>query len=443
MKDKINNLVYGSPDESALEKMNSSSSLINVDPKEISFPPPSSNASNETISEILKIKQALSDIKWEEETFNKVADDNPVDIFMSAAIQNGLEFDQDYFKNIKNELVSIILNLKYRYNRPRPFQLAKAHGIDFNQVKTKTTKTPSYPSGQAIQAHVIGNILSKMYPKYENLFQNIADRISLSRFQMGVHFISDIIAGKEIAMLIEDKVQMPFEVREMKASSIREITRQFMSESYKTGEPEKLRVLDFDDTIAMTVERVRIETDTGPKLISSQEFATYEPEEGEYLDKNLAFKEFDKVDINSAKPVPFITDLLQSFVTGDSMILVLTARNQIVEPFVLDFLEKQLGISSARERVVVVGVGDKSPEKKVEVIKDYIDKMPSIQFVSFYDDSGKNVIAVKKFLEAEGKRNDVRQVIIDKRGSVKLVKPRDSEEEDIGLREMTRRFLSS
>ena len=282
-----------------------------------------------------------------------------------------------------------------------------------------------------------------MYPKYENLFQNIADRISLSRFQMGVHFISDIIAGKEIAMLIEDKVQMPFEVREMKASSIREITRQFMSESYKTGEPEKLRVLDFDDTIAMTVERVRIETDTGPKLISSQEFATYEPEEGEYLDKNLAFKEFDKVDINSAKPVPFITDLLQSFVTGDSMILVLTARNQIVEPFVLDFLEKQLGISSARERVVVVGVGDKSPEKKVEVIKDYIDKMPSIQFVSFYDDSGKNVIAVKKFLEAEGKRNDVRQVIIDKRGSVKLVKPRDSEEEDIGLREMTRRFLSS
>ena len=52
---------------------------------------------------------------------------------------------------------------------------------------------------------------------------------------------------------------------------------------------EKLRVLDFDDTIANTTERVRVETPAGPKLISSSEFAVYDFAPGETLDPNIAF----------------------------------------------------------------------------------------------------------------------------------------------------------
>ena len=138
---------------------------------------------------------------------------------------------------------------------------------------------------------------------------------------------------------------------------------------------EKLRVLDFDDTIANTTERVRIETPQGPKMISSAEFATYQFKQGESLDPDVAFEEFDSVDINSATPVPLVSDILKSFAAAASegrKILILTARSQVVEPYVLEFLEKSLGIKNANSFVDVVGVGDKDPIKKVEVISDYI-----------------------------------------------------------------------
>ena len=77
--------------------------------------------------------------------------------------------------------------------------------------------------------------------------------------------------------------------------------------------PEKLRVLDFDDTIAITSEKVRIETPAGPKMISSKEFAIYELQPGEKIDPELAFTEFGTVDVAGAQPIPVVSDLLKSF----------------------------------------------------------------------------------------------------------------------------------
>lgn len=186
---------------------------------------------------------------------------------------------------------------------------------------------------------------------------------------------------------------------------------------------EKLRVLDFDDTIANTTERVRVETPDGPKLISSSEFAVYDFKPGESLDPNIAFEEFDKVDVDAASPVPFVSDLLKTFAAAKGegrKILILTARGQAVEPHVLKFLEKRLGIKNPSSIVDVIGVGNKDPIKKVEVISEYLSLHPTIKFVSFYDDSGKNVRAVKKYLDAMGIRSDVRQVVSDELGNVSL-----------------------
>jgi len=216
------------------------------------------------------------------------------------------------------------------------------------------------------------------------------------------------------------------------------LLRALIREQIKDLAPEKLRVLDFDDTIAYTTERVRVETpgiEPGYKMISSEEFAIYDLAKDEYFDPDVAFTEFSKVDINLAEPVSLVADLLTTFVkaAGNRKVLILTARGPDVEPFVMEFLEKKLGIKNPSDKIDFVGVNSKDPMAKVRVIKQYLQDHSEIKFVSFYDDSGKNVNAVKAFIDKlnfrrdddEKIRNDIRRVVSDEEGNVRLVKPED------------------
>ena len=207
------------------------------------------------------------------------------------------------------------------------------------------------------------------------------------------------------------------------------------------------RVLDFDDTIANTTERVLITTGngTGIKPISSKQFAVYELLPGETIDPDIAFQEFNKVDINAAQPVPFVSDLLKTFATtpGNRKVLILTARGNEVGPFVMRFLEERLGIPNPQSKVDFIGVNSKDPMAKVKEIETYLDTHPTIKFVSFYDDSGKNVKAVSDFLNSRGIKKDVRQVITDDDGNVKLVTAEEEIYESLDFRRITRNFLRS
>jgi len=213
---------------------------------------------------------------------------------------------------------------------------------------------------------------------------------------------------------------------------------------FENENPEKLRVLDFDDTIAHTTERVRVETpgeDQPFKMITSDKFATYELGQGERFDPDRAFEEFSRVDVEKAEPIPFISDLLKTFVdkSGSRKILILTARGPEVEPFVMEFLDKKLGITDPGNKIDFRGVKSKEPSAKVQVIEEYLNNNPTIEFVSFYDDSGDNVKSVIKYLADRGIQGDVRQVVTDDEGDVHLVSPEMSEAPD--LRSMTREFL--
>ena len=54
-------------------------------------------------------------------------------------------------EKIIKQSVKYIFELKYKYNRPRPFQLAEVYDMDLNGTRLDSMKTPSYPSGHAIQ----------------------------------------------------------------------------------------------------------------------------------------------------------------------------------------------------------------------------------------------------------------------------------------------------
>ena len=450
-------LEFGEPSEKQKALMGSETPLIEVGADNIAVRPPPPNLSKRTMLDLRSLMRILAEPGQSDIDFMNIADEKPLLVFQSFARQNNLQFDKKYFKNLKKQLASFILKLKFKFNRPRPYQMAKELGLKLPSVKYESANTPSYPSGHTIQAYAIANVLSSLYPRYAKEFEKIADRISLSRVQAGVHFLGDIEAGKEVASMIEPYIIKPDYLKEGKQVRIneRQLTLDFLHGSSALHEGTKLRVLDFDDTLAMTTERVRVETPDGPKMISSKEFAVYDLLPGEKIDPALAFDEFSKVDVKTAKPVPFISDLFKKFVTspGDRKVLILTARGQEVEQYVMNFLREKLGIESPEVSVDFRGVNDKDPAAKVSVIEEYIEQNPDIDFISFYDDSGKNVKAVKSFIsdintdreKDEMIRYDVRQVIEDDEGNIRLIrnnKPSELEE-SCDMRTITRQFLTS
>jgi len=91
------------------------------------------------------------------------------------------------------------MELKYKYNRPRPYQIAAFYGIDLNGTELDSMKTPSYPSGHAVQGYLVADILSQQDPENEVIYQAVGEDIAHSRIIGKAHYPSDKEYGRVIA----------------------------------------------------------------------------------------------------------------------------------------------------------------------------------------------------------------------------------------------------
>lgn len=92
-----------------------------------------------------------------------------------------------------------VINLKMKYGRPRPYEIS-----DKIDSVTDTDDTPSFPSGHSAEAYALAKVLGNKYPKKQKELDSMADKIGMSRIQMGNHFPSDVEAGKKVGLLIAD-----------------------------------------------------------------------------------------------------------------------------------------------------------------------------------------------------------------------------------------------
>ena len=166
---------------------------------------PPSNSSEETKLELLELKnlhlQHPDPAKLEEDY-----DDKFLWAFKKVCRVNNLEFDGKLMQKIIREAGHIVIKLKYKFNRPRPFQLAKVYDIDLVRYDSDTAKTPSYPSGHTIQGRIIAIYLSKLYPEFQEQFEAVSDAISLSRMVGCHHFPSDVAYGNQIATWLASNI---------------------------------------------------------------------------------------------------------------------------------------------------------------------------------------------------------------------------------------------
>ncbi|MDA8244334.1 MAG: phosphatase PAP2 family protein [Elusimicrobia bacterium] len=103
----------------------------------------------------------------------------------------------EIFKRVRKETDGMVVYLKERFNRPRPFRrdpaLVPCAGRDGGL---------SYPSGHSTISRVFGRILSDLVPERKAEFMAHADQAALNRVIGGVHHPSDVEAGKKLGDLI-------------------------------------------------------------------------------------------------------------------------------------------------------------------------------------------------------------------------------------------------
>ncbi len=154
---------------------------------------PPDNDSNVTLREL----KYLAKIKPNPDLVNKK--DDVVETFFEVMDMTGVKVDKDYIKQINKESVKFIFELKYKYNRPRPFQLAEVYDMDLNGTKLDSMKTPSFPSGHAVQGYFIAEVLSLKDPRNSHIYRQVGEDIAQSRIIGKAHYPSDKEYGKKVA----------------------------------------------------------------------------------------------------------------------------------------------------------------------------------------------------------------------------------------------------
>jgi len=207
LKENINDMVYiDEPKKKHIKKMNVSLGPLTGFPIErFKNMPPPENESIETEEEI----DYLDSIPVEKGLVNSA--DKVYEHFEKFLKPKGLEFPEEDLDEVMKGVKSIILQLKYHYNRPRPHQIAKAKNLKLDSEHLKSARTPSYPSGHATQGTFVGRYLADLYPEYEKELRQIGEDIAFSRNMAKVHYPSDSEFGKMLGNDLYEFVYQPQE----------------------------------------------------------------------------------------------------------------------------------------------------------------------------------------------------------------------------------------
>lgn len=126
-------------------------------------------------------------------------DEDATSLFIDYLANRGINVNNKKLKAVKNSCKIFIMELKESFDRPRPDEVAQAYGIDWDSDYLESAQTPSYPSGHTTQAYVCAGWLSNQYPEHSKGLFTIAEVISQSRIDRGVHFPSDVDYGRIVA----------------------------------------------------------------------------------------------------------------------------------------------------------------------------------------------------------------------------------------------------
>ena len=121
------------------------------------------------------------------------------DEYMEVFDRLHIDYDSVEMIEMAKQVGRVVLEVKYHFNRPRPFQLADYHGIQLSAAATESAQTPAYPSGHTTQSMFLSLYYADRNPQHEDAIMALANQVAESRIVSGLHYPSDNEAGRELA----------------------------------------------------------------------------------------------------------------------------------------------------------------------------------------------------------------------------------------------------
>ena len=232
IEEALNDLVYrDEPRDKHIRRMGKELGSLEGFPIErFKKMPPPSNESDETEEEI----GYLEEIPVDKNLIDSA--DETRKHFTNFLTSVGLTYPKEELKEVMGGVQAIILKLKYHYNRPRPWQIAQAKGLELNSEALESSSSPSYPSGHATQGRFIAKYLSDLYPEYRDELMQIGEDVAYSRNMAKVHYPTDSAFGKFLADEMYDYVYQPQEELETE-----------LDEYCPMGKPNKCTVVNYKE----------------------------------------------------------------------------------------------------------------------------------------------------------------------------------------------------
>jgi undecaprenyl-diphosphatase len=100
----------------------------------------------------------------------------------------------------------LLVSVKGRVRRARPCERVKPRHFDVGPLTWFPSDRFSFPSGHALNAFAIGSVIAFAFPLAAVPVLAIAASVAASRVVLGLHWLSDVLAGALVGLLIGTSV---------------------------------------------------------------------------------------------------------------------------------------------------------------------------------------------------------------------------------------------
>lgn len=200
MKAVVDEVAYGNPSFEQITLVQSATEFDFILPELFKTPCPL-NTSTMVADELKVLVEYQKDFRTlTESKINRFAH---YDRSLSNAVINFLKnYDLDAAEMVE-EIINItkplLLKIKYKYQRPRPSQLAFYYKDSLFAHKSVSADTPSFPAGHTFQIHLIQETIGSLYPQTYADLSKLTKEVNEQRLYYGLHFPSDVDFGKQCA----------------------------------------------------------------------------------------------------------------------------------------------------------------------------------------------------------------------------------------------------
>lgn len=149
------------------------------------------NSSDETKSELEYLAKITKEADKDDIRYCQLMESNHYDLFVIVGKRLGLDVTKEQILKWVGDVDPITFYLKDKFNRPRPYQLAKELNIPLYPPIVTDADSAAYPSGHTMDFLVILYHFGKMKPKLAEELADFYDEIKRVRELSGLHYPSD------------------------------------------------------------------------------------------------------------------------------------------------------------------------------------------------------------------------------------------------------------